>query len=155
MSFLSQLFKTNSTEVTPLLGGPTKAAVPMVVKKPITEMVPLVEVETKHVLLPERLRRWKELKQEINELEALIETEVLELGKTLTVGDVRASYSKGRTTCDYEAIATEMAVPEAVLMRYTEPKVNYKKLVESNPPTKKLMEKHTKVSSPSVTVKLI
>jgi hypothetical protein len=45
---------------------------------------------------------WKVATQEANELAEKIKQYVLELGKTQTVGNVRASYSKGRTKHHYD-----------------------------------------------------
>ena len=50
---------------------------------------------------------WKKLNTEIEELEEEIKAYVLEQKKTQNIGDVRATYSKGRTTYDYEFSAVQ------------------------------------------------
>ena len=59
---------------------------------------------------------WGELQARADELAAAIRDEVLALGKTQTVGKVRATYSKGRTIYDYELRADEgMSSPDVRL----------------------------------------
>ena len=53
--------------------------------------------------LAQAMLRWQELKQELDAIEAQISAAVLDLGKTQTVGNVRATYSAGRRTFDYRA----------------------------------------------------
>jgi len=45
---------------------------------------------------------WEEIQRKADELKAYIEAEVLAIGKTQTVGNVRATYSAGRKSYDYE-----------------------------------------------------
>lgn len=52
--------------------------------------------------LAEKMIAWGKARQALDALEAEIKTEVLELGETQKVGSVRASYSGGRKTYDYE-----------------------------------------------------
>ena len=47
--------------------------------------------------------RWEMQRRELDELEAAIRDSVLQLGKTQTVGNVRATYSAGRKSYDYRA----------------------------------------------------
>ena len=54
---------------------------------------------------------WAGLKERLDGLGAEIEQYVLELGKTQTVGNVCATYSKGRTAYDYEAVVVA-AMPD-------------------------------------------
>ena len=49
--------------------------------------------------------RWERMRRELDELEQAIKDTVLQIGKTQTVGNVRASYSGGRKTYNYEAAA--------------------------------------------------
>lgn len=46
--------------------------------------------------------QWETRRRELDALETEIAAAVLELGKTQTVGNVRASYSAGRKAYDYE-----------------------------------------------------
>jgi len=60
---------------------------------------------------------WSEKNLELALLTAEIETAVLEIGKTQNVGNVRATYSKGRKRYNYEAGAAE--VDPSTVTRYT------------------------------------
>jgi len=55
--------------------------------------------------LAQKMLEWEELVKQANALEEEIKAAVLEIGKTQTVGNVRASYSGGRNTYDYETPA--------------------------------------------------
>ncbi len=46
---------------------------------------------------------WEEKRRELMELEQAIKEVVVELGKSVTTGNVRATFSKGRVTRDYRA----------------------------------------------------
>ena len=52
-----------------------------------------------------KMLEWGELRTQADALEAEISAAVMELEKTQTVGNVRASFGKGRTQYDYEASA--------------------------------------------------
>ena len=58
-------------------------------------------------VLAEMMLEWEKVKARLDELSVLIEDDVLKIGKTQTVGNVRASYSKGRRSFDYEAGAKD------------------------------------------------
>jgi hypothetical protein len=53
--------------------------------------------------------QWEQKRQELDTLEEQIKTAVLELGKTYVVGNVRATFSQGRKTYDYQLAANECA----------------------------------------------
>jgi len=53
--------------------------------------------------LAKTMLEWQEAQAKADLLKMDIEAAVLELGKTQTVGNVRASYSAGRKSYDYEA----------------------------------------------------
>ena len=53
--------------------------------------------------LAEAMLQWGELREKLDALEQVISAEVLKLEKTQTVGNVRATFSGGRTQWDYEA----------------------------------------------------
>ena len=53
--------------------------------------------------------QWEQKRAELDLLEADIKAAVLELGKTYVVGNVRATYSQGRKTYDYERAAQSMS----------------------------------------------
>lgn len=67
--------------------------------------------------LAQKMLDWGEKSLELALLTAEIETAVLEIGKTQNVGNVRATYSKGRKRYDYEAGAAE--VDPSTVARYT------------------------------------
>lgn len=64
-----------------------------------------------------KMLEWGELQQEASTLAAEIEMAVLEIGKTQTVGSVRASYSKGRKSYDYKTAARD--VPPSLVRAHT------------------------------------
>ena len=47
--------------------------------------------------------KWEQMKRQLDEMEQAIKDTVMQLGRTQTVGNVRASYSKGRKRYDYHA----------------------------------------------------
>lgn len=55
--------------------------------------------------LATRMLEWETTQRAADALRAEIEAAVLALGKTQTVGNVRATYSAGRKSYDYEAVA--------------------------------------------------
>ena len=64
--------------------------------------------------LAARMLDWEIMQRRADELRAEIEAAVLALGKTQTVGNVRATFSAGRRTFDYEA-AVVNAIETGVL----------------------------------------
>lgn len=59
--------------------------------------------------LATRMLEWEHTQRAADALKAEIEAAVLELGKTQTVGNVRATYRAGRKSYDYEAAVTAFA----------------------------------------------
>lgn len=53
--------------------------------------------------LAKKMLEWETLKRQLQEVEEAIKDTVLEIGKTQTVGNVRASYSGGRRSYHYQA----------------------------------------------------
>ena len=51
-----------------------------------------------------KMLEWETTQRAADALRAEIEAAVLEVGKTQTVGNVRATYSAGRKSYDYEAV---------------------------------------------------
>jgi len=98
---------------------------------------------------------WEEKRASLDTLESAIKAAVLELGKTQTVGRVRASYSGGRASYNYQKAAQgHPTVSEDTIALFTtvpEPRVDWKSIcehagIEEVPFTK---------SAPSVTLKLL
>ena len=70
--------------------------------------------------LAQMMLDWEAAKARLDELSVLIEDDVLKIGKTQTVGNVRASFSKGRRSFDYEAGAKDHPmVSDATLSLFT------------------------------------
>jgi len=68
-----------------------------------------------------KMLRWERLLQKADALAEEIQAVVLEIGKTQTVGHVRASYSGGRKSYDYhEAADGHKFVSEATIRLFTE-----------------------------------
>lgn len=66
--------------------------------------------------LAKKMIEWGEKKAALDVLTAEIESEVLKIGKTQTVGNVRATYSGGRETKDYDAVKDQ--VPAEIAEKY-------------------------------------
>lgn len=70
---------------------------------------------------------WEDKKEELAEIEQRIQTEVMALQKSFTVGNITAKYSGGRKTFDYEAAA--QGVDPEIISRHTttpDPKTDWK-----------------------------
>jgi len=92
---------------------------------------------------------WEGKRKELDALEAEIRAAVLALGKTQTVGNVRASYTAGRKTYDYEAAVRGAAIPEDEWV--TEVKVDWKATADAA----QLVAPVKSQSEPSVTIKVL
>ena len=70
--------------------------------------------------LATKMLEWEKLMCAADTLAAEIEAAVLEIGKTQTAGNVRASYSGGRKSYDYQAAADgHKMVSEATICLFT------------------------------------
>lgn len=104
--------------------------------------------------LAQAMLRWEQAKAELDKIETEIKSVVFVLGKTQTVGNVKATYSKGRKTYRYEEAAHDhMMVSDVTLAMFstTETKVDWRKLckhvgIDDVPFTQ---------GGPSVSVKLV
>ena len=96
--------------------------------------------------------KWEELRKQLDDIEATIRLEVLAVGKTQTVGNVRATFNNGRRTFDYETPAKPIAPPELV-MQHTEiiEKIDWKSICDEVGATPILVSQ----TEPSVNVKLL
>jgi len=71
-------------------------------------------------VLAVKMLEWERLKRALDLLAERIQSAVLEIGKTQTVGNARASYSAGRKTYDYqEAADGHIHVGEATVSLFT------------------------------------
>lgn len=99
--------------------------------------------------LSKKMLEWADKRAELDAIEAEITKEVLTLGKTYTVGNIRASYSGGTSRKDYEAVKDQ--VPPEIVAKYSSVSVAWAKACEEagiDAPEKSKSE-------PSVTVKFI
>ena len=96
--------------------------------------------------------QWEELLRKADKLRAEIEAAVLEIGKTQTVGNVRATFSAGRKSYDYKAACETNGYSDDDLAQWQKVHVtyDYKGACEENG-----LEAPFSQSDPSVTVKLL
>lgn len=77
--------------------------------------------------LAQTMLQWERAKKQLDDIETAIQDAVLQIGKTQTVGNVRASYSKGRKSYDYQAAADgHPMVSSATIELFTTPKVDWR-----------------------------
>jgi len=57
---------------------------------------------------------WEQKRRELDDLEQAVKDAVLRLGKSQTVGNVKATYTSGRKTYDYEGTAVQAGLAENV-----------------------------------------
>lgn len=99
---------------------------------------------------------WETLQRQADALAEQIRQAVLEIGKTQTVGCVRASYSSGRKTYDYEGTVRNWfpaEVLDPMLPEYTTTKttVDWKRMVDDHAISLVMIAAE---SGPTVTIKL-
>jgi hypothetical protein len=72
---------------------------------------------------------WERAQRRADELRATIEGAVVQIGETVEVGNVRATYSNPRKRYDYEAVGAD--APETLVQQYTSTvtKTDWRKLV--------------------------
>lgn len=84
--------------------------------------------------LATRMLEWETTQRAADALRAEIEAAVLEVGKTQTVGNVRATYSAGRRTFDYRAAVEDAKVAGRLslgsLWPFEKMTINYQAVVE-------------------------
>jgi hypothetical protein len=69
---------------------------------------------------------WEKVRRHLDELEEAIKDSVLQIGKTQTVGNVRASYSKGRKSYFYQEAIENLDLEPDVLVPFETVKVDYR-----------------------------
>jgi len=101
--------------------------------------------------LAAKLLQWEALKRQLDELELSIEADVIHIGKSQTVGNVRAAYSAGRKTYDYQgaAIAHDL-ISDDVVAPFAKTVVDWKAVCEQHSVVVPFTQ-----GDPSVTIKLI
>jgi len=98
--------------------------------------------------------RWGALKEEIDDIEAAITAEVMELGETVSVGYTSAVYSAGRATYAWEQTAKENNASDELIGYYSMVKttVKWKDVCRDM----RIVEAPVlKAGTPSVTLKLV
>ena len=104
--------------------------------------------------LAEKMLEYSDAQAKANRLREEIVAAVLEIGKTQTVGNVKAQFRNGRKTYDYRAGADDPRVSEAAVAQFTTqppPRVDWRGIckhvgIDNVPFT---------VSEPSVSVSLL
>lgn len=76
--------------------------------------------------LAKAMLEWGEAKLRLGEMEAEIKSAVLELGKTQTVGNVRASYSRGRKSYRYQESVEREQLTGEELAPYQSTETDYR-----------------------------
>jgi hypothetical protein len=74
--------------------------------------------------LAQRMLDWEIVRRQLDEIEAEIVPEIMERRETLTVGLVRATYSRGSRTFDYEQ-AGLLCANSSLVAKHTKPVTNW------------------------------
>lgn len=102
--------------------------------------------------LARKMLEWEQAKRMCNELEAAIRDSVLEIAKTQVVGNVKATYSKGRKSYNYrEAGASAPAEIIEICTITSSPKTNWRAVCKNAG----ISEIPFTQSDPSVSLKLL
>jgi len=110
--------------------------------------------------LAQAMLDWRQKKMELDAIEAKIVTAVLDIGKTQTVGDVRATYSAGRRTFGYQQAVDDYSAAHPEDLEFStliavhtrvEVSVDCKAVCDEM----KIVAPVIKQGEPSVTVKLL
>ena len=100
--------------------------------------------------LAAKMLEWEQTQVKADALALEIREAVLALGKTQTVGNVRATYSAGRKSYDYEDAALHH-IPVDVIQKYMKPTFDYRNACKDFGVTDIPFTE----SAPSVTIKLV
>ena len=105
--------------------------------------------------LAARMLEWEETQRKADALRSEIEAAVLEIGKTQTVGNVRASYSEGRKSFDYGAAVMAAvnagAIEPGAVQGYRTVSFDYRMMCKDL----SIVDVPYTQSEPSVSVKLV
>jgi len=104
--------------------------------------------------LAKLMLQWETVKSRLDEIEQAIKDSVLQIGETVTAGNVKASYNKGRKSYEYNLIGKD--APRELVEEYTKvtTNVNWRSLVIEGLGIPQ-DEVPYRQSEPSVTVKII
>ena len=106
------------------------------------------------MILTEMMEKYAQLRQEADVLEKAIQAEVQKLKTTIVHGNVRASYSAGRGSYNYQAIALEAQVPEELLTVHTHLVTDWRAACMAIVLPGEVYRKHYTPGTPTVTIKL-
>lgn len=93
---------------------------------------------------------WEAYRRHLDEIETAIKDTVLQIGKTQTVGFVRASYSKGRKKYDYQGAVVVADLGNDALVPFEKVSTDYRAACKALS-----IEVPFTQSDPSVSVKLL
>lgn len=102
--------------------------------------------------LATKMLEWENIQRQADALKAEITETVLQLGKTQTVGNVRATYSNGRGKYDYETACAHYGLTETDLLPYSKTVYDYRKAAVEYQLD---VEQFYTPGSPTVTVKIL
>ncbi len=94
--------------------------------------------------LAKKMLEWELKYRELDVIEQQINSTVLEIGKTQTVGNVRATYSKGRKKYDYENPG--ITAPQEIINKHShsEIEIDWMEVAKEADYTTEMRENHTK-----------
>jgi hypothetical protein len=80
--------------------------------------------------LAKLMLKWADLKKELDDIEDEIASAVLEIGQSKTVGNVIATYSKGRIEYDYETAVRKENLPDVIISQYMEKVIDWRAIAK-------------------------
>ena len=121
-----------------------------------------VAVHSRLVTIADKLRVWKALYLALKAVEEEIQAEVLAIRQSIEADGVRATYGKGRSKIDWEAICDEAKLridPKTfrdVVARHTTPRVNWRAVAKELgfAEDEVLVQQYTAPGKPYVSIKL-
>ncbi len=97
--------------------------------------------------LAKKMLEWELKYRELDILEQVIKSTVLEIERTQTVGNVRATYSKGRAKYDYETPGKNKAPASTISLNSEEREIiDWEGLARSYAPSKTIIATFTEFS---------
>lgn len=109
-----------------------------------------METEIDKTALARLMLEWEAKRKELDKIETDIKNIVLELGESFTVGDIRATFTKGRTTYDYEMTVQRAEPDQETVDKFTSTVIDYRGITQEL----NLEPIIKTVGEPSVTIKI-
>jgi hypothetical protein len=97
--------------------------------------------------LAAKMLEWELKYRELDVLEQTIKSIVLEIGETQTVGNIRATYSKGRAKYDYETPGSQAEKEIIGLYSEVREQVNWEELARSYDPSDTVITNFTSIET--------